>query len=141
MDKAISQEFSNTPHQKCIVLLQRILQNYVRAGDKKSTAADFRDVLSPDDSSYTKEQAYKSLLDFGNKWGKKYKQSAKYITNLEWQPNFVYFDYSVKIRGAFPDEEPVLALIRSVAIDKSEKTYKYPIYNFKFEDKLMKNKP
>ena len=83
--------------------------------------------------------------------------------NLEWQPYFIYPDYSVKIRrmiyttnwierfnrsarrtlkirGAFPNEESVLALIISVAIDKSEKIYKYPIYNFKFEDKLMKNK-
>ena len=112
---------------------------------------------------YTKEEAYNSLLDFGNNLGKKYKQLGKYIMNLEWQPYFIYPDYSVKIRrmiyttnwierfnrsarrtlkirGAFPNEESVLALIISVAIDKSEKIYKYPIYNFKFEDKLMKNK-
>ena len=163
LDKTVSQEFSNTPHQKCIVHLQRILQNHVRGDDKKAVAADFRDVLSPDDESYTMSKAYNSLLDFGKKWGKKYKQLGKYIENLEWQPYFIYLNYSVKIRrmiyttnwierfnrsarrtlkirGAFPNEESVLALITSVAIDKSEKTYKYPIYNFKFEDKLMKNK-
>ena len=47
----------------------------------------------------------------------------------------------IKIRGAFPNEDSVLALITSVAIDKTDKMYKYPIYNpitigFKFEPKL-----
>ena len=36
----------------------------------------------------------------------------------------------------FLNEDSVLALITSVAIDKFDKTYKYPIYNFKFEPKL-----
>lgn len=163
LDKIIAQELSNTPHQKCIVHLQRILQNFVRSEDKKEIASDFREVLCPDDESYTKDKAYNLLQNFGNKWGKKYKKLGKYIENLEWQPYFIYLDYSVKIRrmiyttnwierfnrsarrtlkirGAFPNEESVLSLITSVAIDKSEKTYKYPIYNFKFEEKLMKNK-
>jgi len=84
------------------------------------------------------------------------------LKKMEWQPYFTYLDYDVrvrrmlyttnwierfnrsarrtlKVRGAFPNEESVLALITSTAIDKSEKTYKYPIYNFKFEPKLMKN--
>ena len=47
---------------------------------------------------------------------------------------------TLKIRGAFPNEDSVLALITSVAVDKSEKQYKYPIYNFKFEPKLVENK-
>lgn len=156
LDNTISQEFPNTPHQKCIVHLQRILQGYVRSEDKKELATDFRSVLSPDDKDYTKEQAYNALIDFGAKWEGKYKQLGKYINNLEWQPYFTYLDYSVKIRrmiyttnwierfnrsarrtlkirGAFPNEDSVLALITSVAIDKSDKAYKYPIYNFKFE--------
>jgi transposase-like protein len=163
LDNTISKEFSNTPHQKCIVHLQRILQGYVRREDKKELAADFRAVLSPDDAKYTKELAYNNLVDFANKWRQKYKSLGKYIDNLEWQPYFIYLDYSVKIRrmiyttnwierfnrsarrtlkvrGAFPNEESVLALITSVAIDKSDKTYAYPIYNFKFEEKLMRNK-
>ena len=78
---------------------------------------------------------------------------------MEWQPYFTYLDYHVtvrrmlyttnwierfnkscrrtlKVRGAFPNEESVLALITSVALDKTNKKYKYPIYNFKFETKL-----
>ncbi len=82
---------------------------------------------------------------------------------MEWPPYLTYLDYHVKIRrmlyttnwierfnrsarrtlkvrGAFPNEESVLALITSTAIDKSEKMYKYPIYNFNLEPKLKKYK-
>ncbi len=43
---------------------------------------------------------------------------------------------TLKIRGDFPNEEAVLALITSTAKEKGEKAYKYPIHNFKFEPKF-----
>ena len=43
---------------------------------------------------------------------------------------------TLKIRGAFPNEESVLALITSVGMEMGDNHYKYPIYNFKYEDKL-----
>jgi transposase-like protein len=45
---------------------------------------------------------------------------------------------TLKVRGAFPNEESVLALITSTAIEKTSKHYAYPIYNFKFDDKLKR---
>ena len=163
LDGVVSEVLNKTPHQKCIVHLQRNLASYVRREDKAELAEDFRQVLSPDDASYTITMAYQSLMAFANKWRKKYKALGKYIDKLEWQPYFVYLNYSVKVRrmlyttnwierfnrsarrtlkvrGAFPNEESVLALITSVAMDKSEKTYKYPIYNFKFEPKLERSR-
>ena len=159
LESSIAEKFSGTPHQKCIVHLQRNLSAYVRTEDKKELAEDIRQILSPDDEKYTKEEALNSLVDFAEKWKNRYKNFAKHILKMEWESYFTYLDYSVKIRrmiyttnwierfnrsarrtlkirGAFPNEESVLALITSVAIDKSEKTYKYPIYNFKFEQKL-----
>ena len=91
------------------------------------------------------------MIDFANKWKPKHKTLGKYIEELEWEPFFTYLDYSVKIRrmiyttnwiecfnrscrrtlkvrGAFPNEESVLALLTSVAIDKTNKKYKYPVY-------------
>ena len=161
LNKAISQVYNKTPHQKCIVHLQRTLQSYVRREDKQELAEDFRQVLSPDNENYTKEEAYQSLIDLSDKWRKKYKSLSNYILKLDWQPYFTYLDYCVKIRrmiyttnwierfnrsarrtlkvrGAFPNEDSVLALITSVAIDKSGKTYAYPIYNFNFEPKLFR---
>ena len=159
LESVIAEEFNQTPHQKCIVHLQRNLSKYVRREDKLELAEDFRQVLSPDDSTYTTDQAYQSLVDFSNKWSKKYKALGNYVSKLEWQPYFTYLNYSVKIRrmiyttnwierfnrscrrtlkirGAFPNEESVLALITSVAIDKSDKQYHYPVYNFNFEHQL-----
>lgn len=161
LENKITQEFGNTPHQKCIVHLQRNLQKYVRTTDRKELAQDFREILSPDDPSNTHEKVELALEKLAQKWESKYKPLSKYLRMFEWQPYFRYLDYSVKIRrmlyttnwierfnrsarrtlkvrGAFPSPESVLSLITSVAIDKSEKLYKYPIHNFKFEPQLQK---
>ncbi len=163
LDTAIAKSWSGTAHQKCIVHLQRNLQALVRREDKKELAQDVRDLLSPDDVNYTKEMAYQSVIDLARKWQHKYKNLSYKILNMEWPPYLTYLDYHVKIRrmlyttnwierfnrsarrtlkvrGAFPNEESVLALITSTAIDKSEKMYKYPIYNFNLEPKLKKYK-
>ena len=161
LEGKIAQEFGNTPHQKCIVHLQRNLQKYVRTTDRKELAQDFREILSPDDPSNTQEKVELALEKLSLKWEPKYKSLSKYLRTFEWQPYFIYLGYSVKIRrmiyttnwierfnrsarrtlkvrGAFPSQESVLSLITSVAIDKSEKLYKYPIHNFKFEPQLQK---
>jgi len=162
LDNAISRHFKGTAHQKCTVHLQRTLQAFVAKKDKEELAEDIRQVLNPDDKNHTKEKAYSVLCEVAEKWKPKYKSLYRKIMHLEWQPYFTYLDYDVrvrrmlyttnwierfnrsarrtlKVRGAFPNEEAVLALITSVAIDKSEKKYKYPVYNFKFEPKLMKH--
>jgi transposase-like protein len=159
LDNAIVETFNNTPHQKCIVHLQRNLQAHVRREDKSELAEDIRQVLSPDDPHHTKEKALEDVGKLAKKWQKKYKSFSNHLLKMEWQPYLVYLNYHVnirrmlyttnwierfnksarrtlKVRGAFPNEESVLALITSTAIDKSDKTYKYPIYNFKFEPKL-----
>ena len=45
---------------------------------------------------------------------------------------------TLKVRGAFPNEESVLALITATAMEKTAQHYSYPIYNFKFDDKLKR---
>ena len=159
LDKSISEVFSGTPHQKCIVHLQRNLHAKVRREDRKELAQDVRDILLPNDVNHTKEKALNLVNQLADKWSKKYKKLSNYILKMEWEPFLVFLDYDVrvrrmlyttnwierfnrsarrtlKVRGAFPDENSVLALITSVAIDKTDKMYKYPIYNFKFEPKL-----
>ncbi|WP_457617888.1 IS256 family transposase [Lutibacter sp.] len=162
LDSSITEEFGSVAHQKCIVHLQRTLQAYVRKTDRAEIAEDLRYLFSPDDKDYKKENVPIRIEEIALKWEKKYKALAKYLKTFNWQPYFTYLDYNVKvrrmlyttnwierfnrsarrtlkIRGAFPSDDSVLALITSVAIEKSEKKYKYPIYNFKFEPKL-KNK-
>lgn len=162
LDNIIVEELKGTPHQKCIVHLQRNLQAMVRQTDKKILAEDIRYLLSPDDVNYTIRDVPQRIEEIAEKWESKYKSLAKYLRTFEWQPYFIYLNYNVKIRrmlyttnwierfnksarrtlkirGAFPSEESVLILITSVAKEKTNKKYKYPIYNFKFEPKLMKN--
>ena len=78
--------------------------------------------------------------------------------DIEYYFNYLDFDYRIrrmiyttnwierfnkscrrtlKIRNSFPSPEAALALITSVAIEKGEKKYAYPIHNFKFEEKFM----
>jgi transposase-like protein len=163
LESIIAEELPGTPHQKCIVHLQRLLQKQVRATDRNELADDIRYILSPDDTNYKIDEVLPRINKVSEKWRKKYKSLSKYLDTFEWQPYFTYLSYDVrirrmiyttnwierfnksarrtlKIRGAFPTEESVLALITSVALEKSEKTYKYPIYNFKFEQKLMNKK-
>ena len=117
--------------------------------------------MSPDDPFNNWEQVEKGIQDMSKKWELKYKNLSRYMNNMDWSPYFVYLNYSVKIRrmiyttnwierfnkscrrtlkvrGAFPSEESVLALLTSVAKDKGEKKYKYPIYLFKEEEKLAR---
>lgn len=159
---AISQNLS-APHQKCIVHLQRNLATYVRPEDKKELASDFREVLDPDNKNYTLDMVKIRFKTFTDKWRVKYKTFGKYLDKLELEPYFTYLNYdyrirrmlyttnwierfnksarrTLKIRGAFPNEDSVLALITSVAIEKGENHYEYPIHNFKFDNKLRSEK-
>ena len=92
LDRVIGETFNNTPHQKCIVHLQRNLSKYVRTKDKKELASDFRYILSPDDKNNTMEKVEINLKSFGKKWGKKYSALGKYIEKFEWQPYFVFLN-------------------------------------------------
>ena len=161
LDNAISKAFNQADHQKCIVHLQRNLKAYVDKDDRKELAEDVREILSPDDADYTIEMALNAVVDLSEKWSKKYPALGKYIKRIEWQPYFTFLNYdtrirrmiyttnwierfnksarrTLKVRGAFPSEESVLALITSTAIDKGKKRYSYPIHNFKFEKSFRK---
>jgi len=161
ISNAIVKKFPNSKHQLCTVHLQRNFMSRVRTEDKKEIAKDLSEVFSPDEKNHTIETALERFDKLKEKWSFKYKSLGKYLNNFNIVPYLTFLNYdtrirrmiyttnwierfnkscrrTLKIRGAFPNEESVLALITSVAIDKGEKHYAYPIYNFKFEQKLMK---
>lgn len=45
---------------------------------------------------------------------------------------------TLKVRGAFPNEDSVLALITSVAMEMGDGHYAYPIYAFSHEEQLFR---
>lgn len=161
IDKSISNKFK-TAHQKCTVHLTRNLMSRVRSSDKKEIALDFKKILDVDNPQHTTAKAIEYFSDFKNKWRKKYSSFGSYLDGLQIEPYLTFLNYDVKIRrmiyttnwierfnksarrtlkirGAFPNEESVLALITSVAIELGDNHYKYPIYNFKDEAKLCKS--
>ena len=139
IDKASTQVFNGIPHQKCVVHLQGNLQSYV---------AHVRwAVMDVDDPSHRLDDAVKEVKHLSAKWPKKYPAFGKYIVKMEWEHYLKFLNHHIKIRrmmyttnqvedfnksagktlkirGAFPDEESVLALNTNTAIDKREKSYK-----------------
>lgn len=157
LEKAIAKVFNQAVHQKCIVHLIRGVLAKVRSAHKQQVADDFRYVLEPDNEKHNKQDAKERLSEFAQKWGKYYRH-IKLLPKKEditYYFNYLNYDYrirrmlyttnwierfnkscrrTIKIRNSFPSPEAALALITSVAIEKEEKKYAYPIHNFKFEE-------
>lgn len=159
LEKAISKVFNQAVHQKCIVHLIRNILAKVRSDHKSQIAEDFRYVLEPDNVNHNKEDANSRLVEFSEKWGQYYKHIKALPKKEDISYYFNYLDYdhrirrmiyttnwierfnksckrTLKIRNSFPSPEAALALITSVAIEKEDKKYAYPIHNFKFEKKF-----
>ena len=163
VDKAVAKKFPGTPHQCCTVHLQRNLMSRVKPDHKSQIAKDMSYVFSPDDKEHNLESGKQRFEEFKKRWRKKYPSMKKYLDNFRIEPYLTFLNYdhrvrrmlyttnwierfnkscrrTLKVRGAFPSEESVLALITSVAIDKGDNHYTYPIYSFKFEPELAKAK-
>lgn len=162
LETAVSKVFHQSVHQKCIVHLIRNIMAKVRSTHKAEIAQDFRAVLNPDQEDYTREKAMEKLSKFALKWGVYYAHIKKLTVkeDIHYYFNYLDFDYRIrrmiyttnwierfnkscrrtlKIRNSFPSPEAALALITSVAIEKGEKKYAYPIHNFKFEKNFNEN--
>ena len=159
LETAVSKVFNQSVHQKCIVHLQRNIFAKVRTEHKQEISVDFKAILNPDQKDYTKDTAMQRLHEFADKWGKLYAhiKMLPLKDDIDFYFNYLNYDYRIrrmiyttnwierfnkscrrtlKIRNSFPSPEAALALITSVAIEKGEKRYKYPIHNFKFEEKF-----
>ncbi len=162
LEKAIAKVFNESVHQKCIVHLIRSVLAKVRSSHKEEIAKDFRLVLDPDNEGYNKAEALKRLESFADKWGDLYRhiKLLPQKEDISYYFNYLQYDYRIrrmiyttnwierfnkscrrtlKIRNSFPSPEAALALITSVAIEKEEKKYAYPIHNFKFEKKFYES--
>jgi len=91
--QAIESVFPKTKIQLCIIHQIRTSMRYVPEKDKKAVVAD----LKPIYKAVNQEQAYEKLLEFDDKWGKKYPLAVK-----SWMDNWVnlstFFEYTAEIR-------------------------------------------
>lgn len=160
LDQVIHKAFPEARHQKCVTHFKRNIQTKVKATDKDAVAEDLREVFLTGQRNYTRSQALGKFNEFATRWGKKYRSIKRlandenieyYFTYLEFDPriqSMIYttnwierlnkkFRRSLKIRNALPSVESALLLLAKMAIDTEERTYQYPIYNFKFDQTLF----
>ena len=122
-------------------------------------AEDLKEVFNMDNANDTLEKATDRLRVFALKWRRTYRHIGNldknemnelYFTYLLYHPKIwrmIYttnwierlnkeFRRTFKIRNSMPNYQSALTLISKVAIDKEDGYMKYPIYMFKFDQKM-----
>lgn len=140
LDTVVGERFPGTPLQRCVTHLKRNMLAKVRFGDKAALASDLRDVFRTGQRDYTVEMAWKAWLDLCERWGKDYISIRRLRNNADYKVYMTYLNYSpeiqsmiyttnwierlnrdfrrvTKMRTAMPNEESVLTLMGSVAMD------------------------
>ncbi len=106
---AIEAVYPKTQVQLCIVHQIRSSLRYVPEKDKKAVVAD----LKPIYQANSQDQGYEKLLEFDEKWGKKYPLSVKgWLDN--WGNLSTYFEYSPDIRRAIYTTNAIEAMHRQI---------------------------
>jgi transposase-like protein len=162
--EAIEATFPKTRVQLCIVHQIRTSMRYVPDKDRKAVMADMKPIYN----AVNEEQGYERLLEFEQKWGKKYPLSCKtWLDN--WLNLSAFFEYDpiirkimyttnpiegvhrqirkiTKTKGAFPSDQALLKLMYLV-IQNISKKWTMPIHNWgmavsqlyiKFGDRVLK---
>jgi transposase-like protein len=140
LDSVVGQKFPGTPLQRCVTHLKRNMLARVRHGDKAALAEDLRDVFRTGQRDYTVEAAWKRWQDLCDRWGKDYRSFKPLRDNADYKAHMVYLNYAPEIQGmiyttnwierlnrdfrrvtrmrtAMPNEESVLTLLGSVAME------------------------
>jgi len=162
LDSTIGKVFSPSMQQKCTLHFQRNINKHIRRSERASFSSELKEVFNPDDVFYTPDEAIESLRKTLGKWSPKYPK-LKSIANrsdLEAVFTYLHFDYRVRrmiyttnwierlnksfrrtlnMRNALPNPKSAMTLLGFVAIEMEEKTYSYPISNFKFDLNFNQN--
>ena len=132
--------FPRAPLQRCVTHLKRNIYAKVRHGDKAAIAADLRDIFRTGQRDYTVEMAWNKWQDMCERWGKDYRSIKLLRNNADYKAYMTYLNYAPQIqsmiyttnwierlnrdfrrvtrmRTAMPNEESVLTLMGSVAMD------------------------
>lgn len=158
LDTVIGEKFPGTPLQRCVTHLKRNLFAKVRHGDKATLAADLRDIFRTGQRDYTVETAWAKWQDMCDRWGKDYRAIKLLRNNADYKAYMTYLNYAPEIqamiyttnwierlnrdfrrvtrmRTAMPNEESVLTLMGSVAMD--HKAFDRALPNITVDKKLF----
>ena len=158
LDTVVGEKFPDTPLQRCVTHLKRNMFAKVRHGDKSALAADMRDIFRIGQRDYTVEIAWTKWQDMCDRWGKDYLSIKRLRDNPDYKAYLTYLNYAPEIQGmiyttnwierlnrdfrrvtrmrtAMPNEESVLALMGSVAMD--HKAFDRVLPNINVDKKLF----
>lgn len=156
LDQVVGKVFADSMRQHCILHFQRNLNKHIRVSDREAFGRELKQVFNPDDGAYTAREAVESLKQTLGKWSKSYPRFKSMIQRDDLDNLFTYlnFDYRIrrmiyttnwierlnksfrrtlKMRNALPNPKAAITLMGYVAMEMEEKTYSYPISNFKFD--------
>jgi len=156
LDTVIGKIFTESMQQKCVLHFQRNLNKHIRAADRKEFSTELSGVFDPDNATYTVSEAIEALKNVIEKWEERYPRLKAVLNREDLELIFTYlsFDYRIrrmiyttnwierlnkcfrrtlKMRNALPTARSAITLLGFVAMEMEEKTYSYPITNFKFD--------
>jgi transposase-like protein len=155
-ETAIKSVFPETKIQRCIVHIIRNCTRYVNYKDRKEFCADMKPIYKANNE----DSALESLLEFEEKWGKKYPYAVKVWQN-NWDGIKTMFDYSPEIRrviyttnaiegfnngvkritktkSSFPSQEALLKLLYLITQDITKKwTMSIPNWSLIFNQLMI----
>ncbi|MBV6628303.1 MAG: IS256 family transposase [Rivularia sp. (in: Bacteria)] len=156
LDSVIGKVFSKSMQQKCVLHFQRNINKHIRVNDRKVFAKQLAEVFDPDNATYTADQAVNRLKELLIRWTKTYPKLKTVAgrKDLELIFTYLHFDYRIRrmiyttnwierlnkafrrtlnMRNAMPTPQSAITLIGYVAMEMGEKSYSFPITNFKFD--------
>lgn len=155
-ETAIKSVYPDTKIQRCIVHIIRSCTRYVNYKDRKQFCADMKPIYK----AVNEESALEALLEFEDKWGKKYPYAVKVWQN-NWDGIKTMFDYSPEIRkiiyttnsiegfnngikritktkSSFPSDEALFKLLYLISQDITKKwTMSVPNWSLIFNQFLI----
>jgi transposase-like protein len=160
LDCKIQKVFKESKHQKCVLHFQRNLLKHIRIKDRQEFASGLKSIFDPEIDKVVCE-GVKDLKNYLSLWLCKYPGLKKYITSGKLDYYFTYYSFhrkvrrmlyttnwierfnksirrTTKIRNSLPNPESAKFLICYKAMEMECGTYKYPIYDFRYEDKFLK---
>ena len=157
LDDVVGKVFADSMKQNCILHFQRNLNKHIRKTHRESFCSELKAVFDPDNLFYTQEEAVKNLKAVLIKWSKIYPKIKSTLLRDDLDTVFTYLNFNyrirrmiyttnwierlnksfrrtLKMRNALPNPKAAITLMGYVAMEMTEKTYSYPISNFKFDD-------
>lgn len=158
LDETISSIYPKSNHQKCILHLQKNITKEIRIKERKIFCEGLKEVFYPEKDKKIEEKV-REIKNYLSIWESKYPSLKRIKEKKDLENYFTYYKYkreirrmiyttnwierfnksvkrTTKIRNSFPNPESALFLIGYKGMEMEEGAYKYPIYEFRNEDKF-----